>query len=206
MRPKLMTSFVAALMILIGITLATAEQLRWRVDLTVDSIEDGIQGISIGDQFIAEFEVEPSLFGLPDGVQDGRFVNFDLTIGEVNWNEFQPHSSPQFLLSADGIAAVSCYLTVTIPAHPDLSFFLPASPAAWEVKDENDWAGVPIFGGDFGGTYTVRPIPNCVGEFDLDWDRDVDGSDLAGYLPAIIDLEGFAAVFGSQDYCPRPEP
>ncbi len=153
-----MTALFTALMILTCIALAGAEQLRWRVNLTVDSIEGKVPGISIGDQFVAGFEVESSLFDLPDGLQDGRFVNFDLIIGEINWNESQPHSSPQFLLSPSGIDAFSVILTTTLPAHPDLSFFLPESPARWEVKDENDLTGKPIFGGDFGGTYTVKPI------------------------------------------------
>ena len=187
MRPKLMTASVVALMILISMAHADAEQLRWRAYLTVDAIEGEVQDIAIGDQFVANFEVESSLLEMPDGVQDGRFITFDLTIGEVNWNESQPHSSPQFLLSSGGIDAFFVKLTDTLPAHPDLSFFLPESPASWKVKDENDLTGKPIFGGDFSGTYTVAPVPDCEGDFDLD--GDVDGSDLAV----------FAADFGRTD-------
>ena len=138
---------------------ADATTLGWRADLTVDSIDESVLGISIGDQFVATFAVEPSLFDKPDGVQEGRFVSFDLTIGGVNWNEAQPHTSPRFLLSSGGIGAIFTVITNTIPAHPDLSFFLPESPATWEVKDEPDVTGRPIFGGDFGGTYTVSPVP-----------------------------------------------
>lgn len=79
--------------------------------------------MAIGDQFVGEFEVDPSLFELPDGVTEGRLVDFDLTIGTFNWNESQPHSSPQFLLSPRGIEAMSGIFTDTLPAHPDLSFF-----------------------------------------------------------------------------------
>lgn len=206
MRSKLMTAFITVLIILIGIAHAKAESVKWRIDLTVDSIDGEIPGIAIGDQFVARFEVEPSLLAMPDGIQGGRFINFDLTIGQVNWNESQPHSSPQFLLSSGGIDAMSGVYTVTLPAHPDLSLFLPESSATWEVKDENDPTGKPIFGGNFGGIYTIAPILDCRGAFNFDRDRDVDGSDLAHYLASIDDLAGFASVFGSQDYCPRPEP
>jgi len=206
LKQRMLPAFVAALMILIGMAHADAEPLKWRADLTVDYIEEDVRGISIGDQFVATFEVDPSLFEAPDDVQDGRFVDFNLTIGEVNWNESQPHTTPQFMLSPGSIDALSVTLTDTMPAHPDLSLFLPQSPATWEVKDENDPTGIPIFGGDFGGTYTVTPVSACEGNFDGDWDHDVDGLDLAGYVPSIADLAGFAAVFGSLDYCPRPEP
>jgi len=138
---------------------ADATTLEWRADLTVDSIDESVSGISIGDQFVATFEVEPLLFDKPDGVQEGRFVWFDLTIGGVNWNESQPHTSPQFLLSPGGIGAIKMIVSPTLRYHPDLSFFLPQSPATWEVKDEPDVTGRPIFGGDFGGTYTVSPVP-----------------------------------------------
>jgi hypothetical protein len=138
---------------------ADATPLKWRADLTVDSIDGSVLGISTGDQFVATFEVEPLLFDKPDGVQEGRFVSFDLTIGGVNWNESQPHTSPQFLLSPGGIGAIKTTVTITTRAHPDLFFFLPQSPATWEVKDEPDVTGRPIFGGDFGGTYTVSPVP-----------------------------------------------
>jgi len=138
---------------------ADATTLEWRADLTVDSIDESVSGISIGDQFVATFEVEPSLFDKPDGVQEGRFVSFDLTIGGVNWNESQTHTSPQFLLSPGGIGAIFMTYTVTLSYHPDLYFLLPQSPATWEVKDEPDVTGLPIFGGDFGGTYTVRAVP-----------------------------------------------
>lgn len=161
MRAKLMTTIVTVLMILIGIAQADAEQLRWRAYLTVDTIEGEVSGISVGDQFVANFEVDPSLLVMPDGVHYSRLVNFDLTIGEVNWNESQPHSSPQFLLLFGRIDALSVILTTTLPAHPDLSLFLPESPASWAVEDENDPTGKPVFGGDFRGTYFVVPVSDC---------------------------------------------
>lgn len=162
MGTKLITAFITILIILVGIPLVNAASLRWRIDLTVDSINGEIPGIAIGDRFVARFEVEPSLLTMPDGIQDGRFVNFDLTIGQVNWNESQPHSSPQFLLSSGRIGALSVPFTLTLPAHPDFLSFLPESPAAWEVKDVKD-PYEPIFGGDFGGTYTVSsPSPEPV--------------------------------------------
>jgi hypothetical protein len=40
-------AFVAALMILFGMGHADAESLKWRADLTVDYIEEDVQGISI---------------------------------------------------------------------------------------------------------------------------------------------------------------
>jgi hypothetical protein len=138
---------------------ADATTLSWRADLIVDSIDESVLGISIGDQFVATFEVEPLLFDKPDGVQEGRFVSFDLTIGGVNWNESQPYTPPQFLLVSGGIGAISMTVSPTLSNHPDLSFFLPQSPATWEVKDEPDVAGRPIFGGNFGGTYSVSPVP-----------------------------------------------
>ena len=152
MRLKVLTPFVVVLMVLTSIVYVNAEPLMWRAELTVNDIEEGVTGISIGDQFIATFEVDPVLFEAPDGVQEGQFVSFNLTIGEVNWNESQPHRTPQFTLSPVGIEAFSVTLTDTMPTHPDLSFFLPQSPATWEVKDENDPTGMPIFGGNFGGT------------------------------------------------------
>jgi len=207
MRSKLMTAFIAVLIIFIGAANACALSPRWRIDLTVDFIDGEILGIAIGDQFAAGFEVEPSLLEMPDGVQDSRFVSFDLTIGEVNWNESQPHSSPQFLLSSGGIDALSVIVTYTLPAHPDLALFLPESPATWEVKDENDPTGKPIFGGNFGGTYTITSIPDC--------ECDINNDGKTGLEEAIYALQ-VVAGFNTNNcddnvechdgyYCSKPE-
>ena len=157
---KRLSTFLFAMILVFGMMCnADATPLKWRADLTVDSIEGSVLGISIGDQFVATFEVEPSLFDEPDGVQEGRIVSFDLTIGRVNWNESQIHTAPQFLLSRGGIVGISMAVSPTERNHPDLSFFLPQSPATWQVKDEPDLTGRPIYGGNFGGTYTVAPVP-----------------------------------------------
>jgi len=161
MRLKPWSFVVVVLLILFGITEVDAAPTRWRATLTVDSVETGVQDIGIGDQFVAAFEVDPSLLNLPPGVHDGKFVKFDLTIGDINWNESQipVDRTFQFLISEFEIEGIYGTYTDTMPAHPDLTLYLPGSPAIWSVKDEMDLTGAPIFGGNFGGTYTITTVP-----------------------------------------------
>ncbi len=156
---KVLVASIVLVVVLAGGGRLDAAPVRWFMDLTVDSITGDVPGISKGEVFTAAFEVEPSLFDEIDGLQFGKFVDFDLTIGKVNWNESLPHTTPQFLLSKGGIAGVAVVITDTMPVHPDLSLFLPGSPGTWSVKDEPDTSGQGIFGGNFGGTYALRPVP-----------------------------------------------
>lgn len=161
MRLRPWSFIFVILMVLCSMTQANAAPTRWRATLTVDSVDTGVQGISIGDQFNASFEVDASLFDLDPGVHEDRFVRFDLTISGVNWNESQlpVDRTIQFLLTPAGIGGFSFVITDTMPAHPDLTFSLPSSPAIWNVNDEVDLTGAPIFGGDFGGTYAITAVP-----------------------------------------------
>jgi hypothetical protein len=161
MRPEVLKRFAVTLLILIGVAPLKAAPSRWNATLTVDTVEAGVQDIAVGDQFVASFAVDPSLFDLPLGVQEGRFVTFDLTIGTVNWNESQipVDSMFQFLISQHGIGAYAGPMTITMPAHPDFLSYLPASPARWEVIDNDPAVSAQIFGGNFGGTYAVTAVP-----------------------------------------------
>ncbi len=207
MRTKLMTALVTVLMILIGIVNANANNHIWQAHLTVDTLEGDVPGIAVGNQFVANFEVDPSLLEMPDGIQDGRFINFNLTIGEVNWNESQPHSSPQFLLSSGEIVAASVILTDTLPAHPDLSLFLPESPAAWKVKDENDASGKPIFGGNFEGTYVVTPVSDCECDINNDGRTGLEEAIYALRTVAGFNMNSCSDNADCHDgcYCSKPE-
>ncbi len=207
MRSNLLTAFVVALVILISISLAHAEVLKWRIDLTVDSIEGEIPGIAIGDQFVARFEVDSSILENPDGIQDGRFISFDLSIGEVNWNQSQSHVTPQFLLSSGRIDAVSTIITYTVPTHPDFSSFLPESPASWEVKDENDMTGKPIFGGNFRGTYTVSPVSDCACDINNDGKTGLEEAIYALQVVSGIHTKDCMNNIDCEEnyYCSKPE-
>jgi hypothetical protein len=151
-----------ALALLIGVRPVLAADHTEALHLVVDFVEGNPAGISVGNEIDGMFEADELILAEPDGVHEGRFVEFNLTIGPVVWNESQVTSPPEFLISGGLIEGVAVVITDTLPEHPNLTLTLPSSPGTWRVDDENDPTGQPIYGGNFGGTYTLEFISDDV--------------------------------------------
>jgi hypothetical protein len=163
-RLLIATTALVAVVFVGGVLPVLASSHREALILHVDFVEGNPAGISVGDEFRGTFEADESVLLMPDGVHDGRFVDFELTIGPVNWNESHGTSTspPQFLISGGALVGVEVSYTETLPAHPNLTTTQPSSPGTWRVDDEDDLIGQPIYGGNFGGTYTLEFIPEAV--------------------------------------------
>ena len=154
-----LTCLCVAVVLVIGAGPVLARGHNEALNLHVDFVEGSPAGIFVGSEFGGMFMVDESLLLMPDGVHESAFVTFDLTIGPVNWNESLVVSPPQFSILGGMIAGVEVTITETLPAHPDLTLTLPLSLGTWRVDDEMDLSGQPIYGGNFGGTYTLAVVP-----------------------------------------------
>ncbi len=118
---------------------------------------------AIAEDNVVDFSVGIiAMFGARDDDGDGKPNNglyagdvsyFRVQIGDTSWDEtMMPSTGMQFQVEGGLVTGVSVALTYTMPAHPDLSFMLPASPGAWEALDERDGVNV----GAIMGTYALR--------------------------------------------------
>ena len=164
-----LTCFCVAAVFAIGVLPTQAADHREALTLRVDFVEGNPAGIGVGDEFRGMFEADESILLMPDGVHEGKFVEFNLTVGPVNWNESHVTSPPEFLINNGMIVGVGMVLTDTMPAHPNLTLALPSSPGTWRVDDENDPTGQPIIGGNIGGTYTLEFIPDAAPALEGPW-------------------------------------
>lgn len=112
-----------------------------------------------------------------DGKACSQVTTFFLNIGDTSWDEtMTPAGRPLTfeLLFGDGsVKGLAGEITPYNPAHPDLFFFLPASPGTWEahdirtIVDPETQRQITIDRGVIAGTYVpnlvVVPLPGTLG-------------------------------------------
>ena len=91
--------------------------------------------------------------GRPD---DGQYpANMDLfrvQIGDTTWDETMPASEMLLAVKGGLVTGAQVVVTDTMPVHPDLEFFMPASPGAWAALDERGQTNL----GSLLGSYVLR--------------------------------------------------
>ena len=87
-----------------------------------------------------------------DGLYPANVDLFRLQIGDTTWDETTPASEMRLGVKDGLVTGVQVRLTDTMPAHPDLEFFLPASPGAWAALDERGEKNL----GSLLGSYVLR--------------------------------------------------
>ena len=102
-----------------------------------------------------------------DGLYDADFEYFGLQIGDTTWDQTMP-SAIQFQVVGGVVNGSTGIYTDTLPAHPDLSFALPASPGSWVAQDKRDDVDLGVIT----GTYSLRdgevlPDPCLIGDTNL---------------------------------------
>ncbi len=149
---------MALSLVICGQAAAFNPQRLWRIEGFVDLfVEDITQtgtevpfGISpfIASDGVVDFSAGIiATFEAPDNDRDGKPDNglypvdmeyFRVQIGDTSWDETMPSTGMQFQIEGGLVTGIKGTYTPTMPAHPDLSFMLPASPGAWEAMDEGD--------------------------------------------------------------------
>ena len=87
-----------------------------------------------------------------DGLYPADVDLFRLRIGDTTWDETMP-ASEMLLGVKDGLVmGAQVRLTDTDASHPDLEFFMPASPGAWMALDERGDTNL----GSISGNYVLR--------------------------------------------------
>jgi hypothetical protein len=129
------------------------------LDLHVDQFQPGAFGLSAipSAPFQAHFRLAYVGGGTPDPAEFPALLeDFDFALGNAQWDETLPHSGLKVLEAGGLIQGIELFITYTTP-HPDLSFFLPASPGQWEA---HDLIG-SVDNGTIGGTYqiTAQVVP-----------------------------------------------
>ena len=121
----------------------------------------GIDPAIVGDDevdfaagIIATFEApDHDGDGLPD---DGAYAPdlqyFGAEIGNTTWDHTMPNTGVLLQVKAGLVAGLGSNITCTMPAHPDLEFFMPASPGAWMALDERGQTNL----GSLLGSYVLR--------------------------------------------------
>jgi len=145
---------------------------RWRVEGFADLLattmvmSDTVPPFGVDPSIVTDDEVDFSvgmiaLFDAPDNEGDGHpddgtyevdLQYFLAQIGDTTWDETMPNTGVQFQVEGGVVVGLGGNMTCTVPAHPDLEFFLPASPGAWSALDERGSVNL----GTIGGTYTLR--------------------------------------------------
>ena len=163
---------MALLLVICGQAAAFNPQRLWRIEGFVDLfVEDITQtgtevpfGISpfIASDGVVDFSAGIiATFEAPDNDRDGKPDNglypvdmeyFRVQIGDTSWDETMPSTGMQFQIEGGLVTGIKGTYTPTMPAHPDLSFMLPASPGAWEALDERGSDNV----GSLIGSYALR--------------------------------------------------
>ena len=112
---------------------------------------DGVVDFSAG--MIAMFDAPdaPGDGKADDGLYGVRLQYFRLRICDTMWDETMP-GDIQFQLKDGLVTGASARLTDTMPAHPDMSLMLPASPGTWEALDQRG----DVNHGTIAGTYSLR--------------------------------------------------
>jgi len=110
-----------------------------------------------------------------DGEYTADLQFFQVQIGDTNWDETMPNTGILLEVTGGVVSGMGGNMTCTVPVHPDLEFWLPTSPGAWEARDErSDRDEVDL--GLIRGTYALRdgvvPEPSsltllCIGTFSL---------------------------------------
>ena len=139
----------------------------------------GLDTIPVGTTFLARINAvsaDGSVFP-QDGEARTIVTDFSLQIGDTSWDETMapPGEAMKFtfLFGNGGVMGLTAQITVTIPAHPDLIFYLPASPGTWEaidvtqVVDPTTGGEIEVDRGIVSGTYScdglqVVPLPASV--------------------------------------------
>jgi hypothetical protein len=140
------------------------DEIHGLLVLTVVTADPGAfgYGADVPSEFQASFQIAlddpPASEPVPDGDYGGTFATFELTIGDTSWDASMPHDAPLVRFEGGVAIGVLSTLTATLPAHPDLMFFFPASPGTWEALDDD---GVSS-NGSITGTYAfAEPAPGA---------------------------------------------
>lgn len=115
-------------------------------------ISDGQVDFAAG--IIATFEApDHDGDGLPD---DGAYAPdlqyFGAEIGNTTWDHTMPNTGVRLQVKAGLVMGLAGNMTCTVPVHPDLEFFMPASPGAWAALDERGQTNL----GSLLGSYVLR--------------------------------------------------
>jgi hypothetical protein len=142
------------------------------IDMWVDAIDPtdtqtpfGLDPTIAGDAaldfsagIIARFAAASDADGEPvDGLYDAEIEYFDLQIGDTSWDETP--SSLQFQVFGGDVNACAGHFTVTMPEHPDLSFYLPTSPPTWDARDERGDVDLGVVAGHYELRDAIVPEP-----------------------------------------------
>jgi len=152
-------------------------------DQTTAAMPFGINPDIVGDSdvdfsagIIARFDADTTADEKPvDGEYSAELQFFQVQIGNTNWDETMPNTGILLEVTGGVVSGMGGNMTCTVPAHPDLEFWLPTSPGQWEARDErSDRDEVDL--GLIRGTYALRdgvvPEPSsltllCIGTFSL---------------------------------------
>jgi len=170
--PRFFSVLAASLMLLQAIGAGPAQaadhldgpdEIHGLLILTVLTADPGAfgYGANVPSEFQGSFEITlddppPASEPVPDGDYEGTFVTFELSIGDTSWDASMPHDPPLVRFQGGVAIGVFCPVTVTLPDHPDLLLFMPASPGTWEALDED---GVSS-NGSITGTYAFAEPPS----------------------------------------------
>jgi hypothetical protein len=132
------------------------EEIHGLLVLTVVTADAGAfgYGANVPSEFQGSFQIvldnpPPSGEPVPDGDYEGTFAAFELTIGDTSWDASMPHDAPLVRFQGGVAIGVLSTITATLPAHPDLMLFFPASPGTWEALDDDGVSN----NGSITGTY-----------------------------------------------------
>jgi len=121
----------------------------------------GIDPAIVGDDevdfaagIIATFEApDHDGDGLPDdGAYASDLRHFGAQIGNTTWDHTMPNTGVLLQVKAGLVTGLGSNITCTMPAHPDLEFFMPASPGMWAALDERGDKNL----GSISGNYVLR--------------------------------------------------
>jgi hypothetical protein len=124
----------------------------WPFRLDPVIVDDGQTDFSAG--IVASFTgADRDYDGRPDdAVYTAELQYFRARIGDTDWDETMPHTEILVQVESGMVTGMAGNFTCTMPAHPDLEFWLPASPGSWEARDERDGHNA----GSLAGTYSLR--------------------------------------------------
>lgn len=101
--------------------------------------------------------------GRPDnGIYAADLRYFCAAIGDTDWDETMPNTGILLEVTDGLVSGMAGNMTCTMPSHPDLEFWLPASPGTWEARDVRGDTDTGLIT----GTYALRdgtvPEPGVV--------------------------------------------